>query len=148
MELGGKATNRTSSKALATVSSNSIDLPVGSDPIIGTSRLWERRKLGNGIVARGCRAIGIDSCFTDRMIKVIGGKTGSALIESFSDATFENGKIFGAMEKKKKVLQFSYFTQAQRQILVHLGDPMKYFSLPFLVSRADWKRENITYAVQ
>ena len=82
------------------------------------------------------------------MIKVIGGKTGSALIESFSDATFENGKIFGAMEKKKKVLQFSYFTQAQRQILVHLGDPMKYFSLPFLVSRADWKRENITYAVQ
>ena len=102
MELGGKATNRTSSKALATVSSNSIDLPVGSDPIIGTSRLWERRKLGNGIVARGCRAIGIDSCFTDRMIKVIGGKTGSALIESFSDATFKNGKIFGAMEKRKK----------------------------------------------
>jgi len=39
------------------------------------------------------------------MLKVIGGKTGSALIESFSldlDATFENGKIFGANEKKKK----------------------------------------------
>jgi hypothetical protein len=106
--------------------------------------------MGNGIVARGCRTIGIDSCVTDRMLKVIGGKTGLALIESFSldsDATFENGKIFGDM-KKKKVLQFSYFTQAQRQILVHLGDPMKHFSLPFLVSRANWKHDNIIYAMQ
>jgi hypothetical protein len=61
--------------------------------------------MGNGIVARGCRTIGIDSCVTDRMLKVIGGKTGLALIESFSldsDATFENGKIFGDMKKKKR----------------------------------------------